>query len=95
MSQQRLQKYKLVPPNNLAPFHRISTELGHPDFYPPKPGQDEDQMTEENVKRGFVDVPFVKNEFFPAHDILSEQLRDPNTLKNLGDFMTDVMRLED
>ncbi|CAI2174498.1 11999_t:CDS:10 [Funneliformis geosporum] len=92
MSQQRLQKYELVPPKNLAPFHRFSTELGYPDFYPPKPGQDEDQMTEENVKRGFVDVPFVKNEFFPAHDILSEQLRDPNILKNLGDFMTDVMR---
>ncbi|GET50764.1 hypothetical protein RIR_jg27246.t1 [Rhizophagus irregularis DAOM 181602=DAOM 197198] len=65
MAQQQLQKYELTPPKNLVRLHKESIELGFPDFYPPKSGQDEDQMTEENK---------------------------PDTLKNLGDFMTDVMK---
>lgn len=70
----------------------IITILGFPDFYPPKSGQDEDQMTEENVKKGFIDSPFVQNEHFSAHDVIFDELKKPDTLKNLGDFMTDVMK---
>jgi hypothetical protein len=49
-------------------------------------------MTEENVKKGFNDVQFVQNEHFSAHDMIFDELKNPNTLKNLGDFMTDVMK---
>ncbi|RIA84360.1 hypothetical protein C1645_784260 [Glomus cerebriforme] len=92
MAQQQLQKYKLVPPKNLVRFHKDSVELGYPDFYPPKLGQDEDQMTEENVKKGFIDSPFVQNEHFSAHDMIFDELKNHNTLKNLGEFMTGVMK---
>lgn len=70
----------------------IITNLGFPDFYPPKPGQDEDQMTEENVKKGFNDSLFVQNEHFSAHDVIFDELKKTDTLKNLGDFMTDIMK---
>ncbi|CAG8473950.1 17776_t:CDS:10 [Rhizophagus irregularis] len=92
MAQQQLQKYELTPPKNLVRLHKESIELGFPDFYPPKSGQDEDQMTEENVKKGFIDSPFVQNEHFSAHDVIFDELKKPDTLKNLGDFMTDVMK---
>jgi len=49
-------------------------------------------MTEENVKKGFNDVQFVQNEHFSAHDMIFDELKNHNTLKNLGDFMTDVMK---
>ena len=72
----------------------IIKNLGYPDFYPPKPGQDEDQMTDENVKKGFNDSPFVQNEHFSAHDVIFDELKKENTLKNLGDFMAEVMKLK-
>jgi hypothetical protein len=49
-------------------------------------------MTEENVKKGFNDSPFVQNEHFSAHDVIYDELKKANTLKNLGDFMTDIMK---
>ncbi|GES85186.1 hypothetical protein RCL_jg26864.t1 [Rhizophagus clarus] len=92
MAQQQLQRYTLTPPKNLVRFHKESIDLGFPDFYPPKHGQDEDQMTEENVKKGFNDTPFVQNEHFSAHDVIYDELKKDDTLKNLGDFMADIMK---
>ncbi|CAG8479099.1 11960_t:CDS:10, partial [Acaulospora colombiana] len=55
-------------------------------------GQDEESMTEEHVKHGFFDKPFVSNEYVSAHDILVEKIKDPECLQNLSEFMTDIMK---
>ncbi|CAG8628072.1 35177_t:CDS:10, partial [Racocetra persica] len=89
---QQLLPYKLQPPKNLSALHKTSVELGYPDFYPPKPGQDEDQMTEENVQQGFTGAPFVVRESISAQDMMLDDIRDPKGLENLGEFMTDIMR---
>ncbi|CAG8584958.1 11355_t:CDS:2, partial [Diversispora eburnea] len=89
MATQPLRKYELAPPKNLAPLHTTS-DLGYPDFYPTNPGQDEDQMTEHNVRNGFTNLPFVSTEHVSARNMLS--IRDPKNLKNLSDFMTDIMK---
>ena len=28
--------------------------LGYPGFHPPRPGQDEDKLSENNIKNGFI-----------------------------------------
>ncbi|RIB08520.1 hypothetical protein C2G38_341878 [Gigaspora rosea] len=91
---QQLLPYKLQPPKNLSALHKTSVELGYPDFYPPKPGQDEDLMTEENVQKGFTGALFVelKLESFSAQDMMLDEIRDPKGLENLGEFMTDIMK---
>ncbi|CAG8558036.1 19105_t:CDS:2, partial [Racocetra fulgida] len=89
---QQLLPYKLQPPKNLSALHKTSAELGYPDFYPPKPGQDEDQMTEENVQHGFTGALFVERESISAQDMMLDDIRDPKGLENLGEFMTDIMR---
>ncbi|CAG8457255.1 6479_t:CDS:10 [Scutellospora calospora] len=92
MAQPPLQPYKLQPPKNLSSLHKTSADLGYPDFYPPKPGQDEDLMTAENVQKGFSGAFFVESESFSVQDMMIDEIRDPKGLENLGEFMTDIMR---
>ncbi|CAG8742611.1 2979_t:CDS:2, partial [Acaulospora morrowiae] len=92
MSQTTLKEYKLTPPKNLAQLHKTNIDLGYPDFYPPKHGQEEELMTEYNVKHGFADKPIVSNEYVSAHDILLEKIKDPERLQNLSEFMIDIMK---
>ncbi|CAG8548541.1 13525_t:CDS:10 [Dentiscutata erythropus] len=89
---QNLSPYKLQPPKNLSALHKTSVELGYPDFYPPKPGQDEDLMTEQHVQQGFSGALFVDAESFSAQDMILDEIRDPKGLGNLGEFMTDIMK---
>ncbi|CAG8715697.1 15001_t:CDS:2, partial [Cetraspora pellucida] len=89
---QQLLPYKLRPPKNLSALHKTNADLGYPDFYPPKPGQDEDKMTEENVQHGFTGALFVDRESVSAQDMMLDEIRDPKGLENLGEFMTDIMR---
>jgi hypothetical protein len=35
------------------------TLLGYPGMFPQKPGQEEDNLTEQNVRHGFQDKPVV------------------------------------
>ncbi|CAJ0627557.1 13206_t:CDS:2 [Entrophospora sp. SA101] len=56
-----LNKYRLLPPKNLPTLHK-TFDLGHPDFYPTLLDKPEDQMTEENVKKGYAYTPIFEDE---------------------------------
>jgi hypothetical protein len=56
---QPLKKYSLQPPPRKLPLSKTMPSLGFPDMFPQRPGQDEDVLTESNVRHGFVDRPVV------------------------------------
>ncbi|KAG0172714.1 RNA polymerase II mediator complex subunit [Apophysomyces sp. BC1015] len=67
-------------------------QLGYPGMFPQRPTQDEDILTESNVRNGFIDRPAVPNEHTCAHDIVYGKLQDdPRLLNELGVFMVDVL----
>ncbi|KAL1916568.1 uncharacterized protein VTP21DRAFT_5759 [Calcarisporiella thermophila] len=87
-----LRKYSLQPPPRRLPLHQ-SMELGYPDIFPQKSNQEEDQLTENNVRNGFVDKKPVPNEDICAHDMIHDRLiQDNRIMSELGTFMVDVMK---
>lgn len=54
-----LKKYTLQPPPRKPPLSKTMPSLGFPGMFPQRPGQDEDSLTESNVRHGFVDRPVV------------------------------------
>ncbi|EPB86864.1 hypothetical protein HMPREF1544_06290 [Mucor circinelloides 1006PhL] len=88
-----LKKYTLQPSPRLLPLSKSMPSLGFPGMFPQRPGQDEDILTESNVRHGFVDRPVVSNEHTCAHDIVYGKLQDDQRLLNeLGSFMVDVLQ---
>ncbi|OAD01747.1 hypothetical protein MUCCIDRAFT_111089 [Mucor lusitanicus CBS 277.49] len=88
-----LKKYILHPPAGVMPLSKTMPSLGFPGMFPQRPGQDEDIMTESNMRHGFVDRPVVSNEHTCAHDIVYGKLQDDQRLLNeLGSFMVDVLQ---
>ncbi|KAG2234880.1 hypothetical protein INT48_000543 [Thamnidium elegans] len=88
-----LKKYTLQPPPRKPPLSKTMPSLGFPGMFPQRPGQDEDNLTESNVRHGFVDRPVVSNEHTCAHDIVYGKLQDDQRLLGeLGNFMVDVLQ---
>lgn len=58
-TQQPLKRYTLQPPPRKLPLSKTMPSLGFPGMFPQRPGQDEDSLTESNVRHGFVDRPVV------------------------------------
>jgi hypothetical protein len=54
-----LKKYTLQPPPRKLPLSKTMPSLGFPGMFPQRPGQDEDSLTESNVRTGFQDKPVV------------------------------------
>ncbi|KAF9284208.1 RNA polymerase II mediator complex subunit [Mortierella alpina] len=86
-----LRRYILLPPPRKKKLHRTS-DLGFPGVFPQKPGQDEDQMTFNNVKTGYIDKGIIQNETVSAQGILADGLQDPKKLHDLGAFMVEVLK---
>ncbi|KAF9981469.1 RNA polymerase II mediator complex subunit [Mortierella antarctica] len=70
----------------------MPTPIGFPGVFPQKPGQDEDQMTFNNVKTGYIDKGIIQNETVSAQGILADGLQDPKKLHDLGAFMVEVLK---
>ncbi|KAG0369656.1 RNA polymerase II mediator complex subunit [Gamsiella multidivaricata] len=64
----------------------------YPGVFPQKPGQEEDQMTSNNVKTGYMDKGIIQNETVSAQGILADGLQDPKKLHDLGAFMVEVLK---
>ncbi|KAG0305990.1 RNA polymerase II mediator complex subunit [Dissophora globulifera] len=60
--------------------------------FPQRSGQDEDQMTSNNVKTGYMDKGIIQNETVSAQGILADGLQDPKKLHDLGAFMVEVLK---
>lgn len=54
-----LKKYTLQPPPRKLPLSKTMSSLGYPDMFPQRPGQDEDVLSESNIRQGFIDRPIV------------------------------------
>ncbi|KAB5588281.1 Med12 domain containing protein [Ceratobasidium theobromae] len=74
-----------------------TADLGYPGFDPPRPGQPEDILTEQNVKQGYnyaENVPVrMNNDNFSAHGLIHSTLtpsRNRSVLSLLGDLMSAV-----
>ncbi|KAJ8455905.1 hypothetical protein ONZ45_g18844 [Pleurotus djamor] len=78
--------YDSRPPPWLPKAHKHG-ELGYPGFHPPRPGQDEDILSEQNVKNGFVADHPVSAESFNAQAIIKI---DNDALSKLEDLMNAV-----
>ncbi|CAH1763933.1 1660_t:CDS:2, partial [Entrophospora sp. SA101] len=91
-----LNKYRLLPPKNLPPLHK-TFDLGHPDFYPTLLDKPEDQMTEENVKKGYAYTPIFEDETgsFKKEfkNVKSKYTSWKEDLSNLDEMMSDIIKL--
>ncbi|ORX89986.1 hypothetical protein K493DRAFT_63300 [Basidiobolus meristosporus CBS 931.73] len=85
-----LKKYTLLPPPKIATLHKTS-DLGYPDFFPQRADQEEDQLTDANVRGGFQDRMAIQNESFSAHDMIFDRLQDSRVRDELSAFITDVL----
>ncbi|KAK7057438.1 Med12 domain-containing protein [Favolaschia claudopus] len=83
--------YDSQPPEWLPKSH-LSGDLGYPGFHPPRPNQDEDVLTAENVKNGFILPQFVDAERFSAKEVIHETMRTGEALHKLELLMNDVFK---
>ncbi|CAA7259196.1 unnamed protein product [Cyclocybe aegerita] len=81
--------YELHPPGWLPKIHG-EADLGYPGFHPPRPGQDEDVLSETNIKNGFILSQPVSVETFSAQTMINEKLHSYETLSKLEELMNEV-----
>ncbi|KAJ7350313.1 hypothetical protein DFH08DRAFT_106631 [Mycena albidolilacea] len=81
--------YESHPPDWLPKAH-VAADLGYTGFHPPRPGQDEDVLTADNVRNGFMLPQFVDAERFSAKEVIHENIRTGDALHKLEQLMNDV-----
>ncbi|KIM45096.1 hypothetical protein M413DRAFT_441761 [Hebeloma cylindrosporum] len=86
---ENLPVYESHPPAWLPKVH-ATADLGYVGFHPPRPGQDEDSLSENNVKNGFILGQPVAVEAFSAQAMINESLHSIDTLSKLERLMNDV-----
>ncbi|KAG8709991.1 RNA polymerase II mediator complex subunit [Ceratobasidium sp. 395] len=86
-----------IQPPNWRTRWSTTADLGFPGFDPPRPGQPEDILTDQNVKQGYnyaENVPIrMNNDNFSAHGLIHTTLmpsRNRSVLSLLGDLMSAV-----
>ncbi|KAG6829453.1 hypothetical protein H0H92_004513 [Tricholoma furcatifolium] len=84
-----LQIYGSRPPLWLPKVHG-SADLGYLGFYPPRAGQEEDLLSEVNVKNGFSLNQQVLAETFSARSIISSDLSSENAFSKLEALMNEI-----
>ncbi|KAF8070344.1 hypothetical protein FPV67DRAFT_1413891 [Lyophyllum atratum] len=81
--------YESHPPQWLPKAHS-SADLGYLGFYPPRSGQEEDLLSEANVKNGFVLGKPVSAETFSAHSLINVDLSSSATFSKLETLMNEI-----
>ena len=90
-STSKLIPYQLEPPTWRPRLQESSSLLGPPDFYPPYPGQPEDDMSEPTVRAGISSKPVVGNETFSAHDMIYDRLKSGGITSLLENLFTEIV----
>ncbi|KAI6169577.1 hypothetical protein EDD17DRAFT_1784529, partial [Pisolithus thermaeus] len=87
--------YECHPPAWVPSTHRVA-DVGYPGFDPPHPGQEEDVLSDVNIKAGFSQAPYVQSEHagavesrFPQESKRS-QLFDDDSITVLETIMHEV-----
>ncbi|KAK7692890.1 hypothetical protein QCA50_004525 [Cerrena zonata] len=81
--------YESHPPEWLRKAHS-SSDLGYAGFFPPRPDQVEESLTENNVKNGLHIAPQVSAETLSARDTVQERLAGEDVLEDLNDLMNQI-----
>ncbi|KAG6862352.1 hypothetical protein C0995_016050 [Termitomyces sp. Mi166 len=81
--------YESRPPAWLPKVHS-SADLGYLGFFPPRAGQEEDLLSEINVKSGFTLNQQVLAETFSAHTIINGDLSSETTFSKLEALMNEI-----
>ncbi|KAL4248177.1 Mediator of RNA polymerase II transcription subunit 12 [Abortiporus biennis] len=81
--------YQSRPPEWLPKSHN-SAELGYFGFYPPRPDQEEEILTETNVKNGLMLGVAVPAEHFSAQETAHSCINSENALSDLEDLMNQI-----
>ncbi|OCH91787.1 hypothetical protein OBBRIDRAFT_752537 [Obba rivulosa] len=81
--------YESHPPDWLPRAH-VSADTGYLGFYPPRIKQDEDILTETNVKNGLVLPLAVPAETYSAQDNVKSRLMHENALQELEELMDQI-----
>ncbi|KAI0093156.1 hypothetical protein BDY19DRAFT_989824 [Irpex rosettiformis] len=81
--------YECKPPTWLPKAHSAA-DLGYVGFYPPRPDQEEEILTDGNVKNGLHQAPFVPLETYSAQDSFHTRLVSENALVELQDLMNQI-----
>ncbi|KAG6920074.1 hypothetical protein DXG01_010142 [Tephrocybe rancida] len=81
--------YESHPPAWLPKVHG-SADLGYLGFYPPRAGQEEDLLTETNVKNGFTLNQQVLAETFNAYTIINGDLSSAATFHKLEALINEI-----
>ncbi|KLO13572.1 hypothetical protein SCHPADRAFT_873833 [Schizopora paradoxa] len=83
--------YKAAPPAWL-PKTSSSSDLGYQGFHPPRPGHDEDVLTEANVKTGLSRQQTIPAETYTTKTLLIKELKEHDFLPELEDFMNQIFK---
>ncbi|THH04935.1 hypothetical protein EW145_g5157 [Phellinidium pouzarii] len=83
--------YESTPPDWL-PKTSSSADLGFINFFPPRPSQEEDILTEANVKHGFTLKTAIPAETYTSKTRQIKELKDGSLIHELEDFMNQVFQ---
>ncbi|KZT00461.1 uncharacterized protein LAESUDRAFT_666096 [Laetiporus sulphureus 93-53] len=81
--------YELRPPEWLPKAH-TTADVGYMGFYPPRPDEDEEVLTETNIKNGFVLNLSVPAETYSTQDTIRNSLIHENALGELENLMEQI-----
>ncbi|CCM03316.1 uncharacterized protein FIBRA_05444 [Fibroporia radiculosa] len=81
--------YELHPPEWLPRAHSMA-DLGYTGYYPPKPGDEEETLTEINMKNGLILNLSVPAETYSAQDTIKNSLLHNNAISELEDLMRQI-----
>ena len=75
-----IESYENKPPDWRLPYSATNSQI--PDFTQPSINAEEDDLSEHNVKNGYISQPLVQNETFSCHQLIISQLIDDSSLVN-------------
>ncbi|KAI5116750.1 hypothetical protein M0805_001608 [Coniferiporia weirii] len=83
--------YECTPPAWL-PKTSVSADLGFINFFPPRPSQEEDILTEANVRDGLTLKNTIQAETYTFKSRQTKELKDDNLIHELEGFMNEVFQ---
>ncbi|TKY86355.1 hypothetical protein EX895_004504 [Sporisorium graminicola] len=83
--------YQQERPPWRPPLHPAAADRDVPDLFPTKPNQQEDDMSQFRVRKGFDSRPYVRNETSFAHEMIYTRLASSDTIATLSSWMDEVM----
>ncbi|KAH9858392.1 hypothetical protein C2E23DRAFT_767676 [Lenzites betulinus] len=84
-----LSVYELRPPEWLPKAH-VSRNVGYMGFYPPRPGDAEESLSEKNVKQGLTIAPEIPAEHYSQQHEIRKRLMHDDALSALEDVMNQI-----